>query len=500
MIPANAAQTAITMAEQFESLGRRVIASPETPLAALASLSALALKPSLYEADGSVVMAADMAASMNAEYLPTAKDIEAESRLESVEDPNLSQHDVQMDAIITDLANSVGQHLTFAKNTVRPMIATFVEMTSQALAAYPDTATYNPKVNKVDLPQVAFVATFESEVQKFKDVVYQPMSTALNLPIKQPDEVIALMTTGSDAVDKAIAAWVDTSGKDFFLTVYNVVFCATAPDISSTPDAFFSNKEKGQEVLVAAFLMARNLLDAVPEGVMMNLSEYRIAVGTVVEQTARRLCTAYEDRQRYSQLDTLILSYDDKNVWVFGPVYDKWLADGGLQAVLFGNLLLDRPNLSLPAMLEDQQKCMERWERENLFLTTTVRNRRHDAAKATLSFWTEKMLAENLQTIFGEVCPNEELTLNSNQPRSALESALVYISCLDHDTIKDLWNVGIEVVAGCFFNYSSASDILRGIESAVKDNPNIDPNEAALLATIEYVSVYVVNQMELVDL
>lgn len=496
MIPANAAQSAIDLAQQLEAAGRRVVAAPDSLLAKLTSVSSVAFK-----ANTQGMIGADLTAVMNAEYTPNAAQIEAESRCESVEHETLSQHDVLMDSAISDMAQAVGQHLTFAKNTVRPLVKKFVDDAAAALAAYPDTSTYSPTVHRVSVPTVAGMNPVQSEAEKFKSVAYMPLNTPASLPACEGNLAIALMTTGSEAVDSAIQAWVQEKGESFFQTVYTVFFCASAPGISMTPEQMLTSKLDGADAATAAFLMGRHLLDNIPEGTTYGLADYRMTVGTIVEQCGQRLCTAYQDSESNEKAELLILSFSKDDVWVNAPVYDKWLAEGGNTALLFGNLLLDRPNLMLPAMLADSDKALQAWEQYNRFLNTTVQNRRHDAAKDTLRFVTQQLVAENIQDCFGQVAgEGVELTLETPLVKEAVDRALSYIDFLDMERIQDLWSVGTEVVAGTIFSYSAAVTILRGIERAVKANPEIDPSEAALLSTIEYVSNWVVDQIQLRDL
>lgn len=492
MIPANAAQSAIAVVEQLEATNRRVVAVAGTPLAQLVAISSLQLQPSV-----AAVGVVDLNAAAQADYQPTASGIEAESRIESLAHDNLSQHDVLMDGLVTDLSQCVAQHLTFAKNTVRPLIKTFVDEAAAALASYPDQSTYSPQIVKLDLPEVSLLPAVEGEAVKFKDVVYIPLGSPLNLPPASGDAALRYLVSGSAALDNAVAAWVQAKGEDFFAKVYNVVFSSGAAGVTITPDQLYGDKLEGLDALTATFLMARHLLENAPEGAPYGLADYRIAVGTVVEQTGLRLANAFADRERNIALETLIVGSAKDVIYVFAPVYDKWIAEGGVLATLLGNMLLDRPNQTLAAMLQDQEQCMTRWEQQNRFLTVTLQNRKFDAAKDSLRFVTEKLAGENIQTIFGEIAPGQELTLQSPVVSQALDNAKGFIDFLDAEQIKDLWQIGVEVVAGSLFSYSAAFSILNSIEKAAKDNAGIDPNEAALLGTIDYVTNYVVDQIEL---
>lgn len=504
MITHSAAQAAINLAEQIEAAGRRVVVVEGTPLASLLAVSCIHLQqelsPKIDPATGAVPVANSDA------WTPNAQSISDESRMLSTlpnRSQSMSEHDELMDGITIDLSQSVAQYLTFAKNTVRPLIKDYVDQASAALAAYPEQSCFAPTIIKLDLPDVAMMPAIEHEIAKFKDVVYAPIAWALRLPSKTADEALALMQTGSAAVDGALTAWAQVVGVDTFSMVYNTVFAATAEGISPaySPEQLFADKEKGKIALTAAFLMARNLLDNVPSDTPYTLADYRMAVGEMVEQLGQRLSKAFEDRQLHLTQESLIISWNGKDtVCVFAPVFDKWVEEGGITAVLYGNLLLDRPNLNLAGMLEDQEKCMRAWEQHNRFLTVTLQNKKHEAAIDTLKFVAEDLLAKNLQTIFSEEVVEEVVTLTNTQVADCLEQAKLYIGMLDAESIKDLWAVGLEVVAGIFFSYSAAATILRAMQTVAKDNPGIDPNEAALLATIDYVCNYVVDQVELREL
>lgn len=492
MIPAQSAQEAITLAAQLEAANRSLVCAGDTPLSKLMEVCCVNFAP-----NASAIIVAD---SVVNEYLPDAKAIEAESRYPSVEHENMSQHDAIMDDIITEAATQVGAHLNFAKNTVRPLIKEYVDTVCAQLAAYPDQGSYTPTIVRVDLPEVALMAQIEREADKFKDGVYRPLTTALRLPSLSAAEAVALMTTGAAAMDAAIALWVAARDEGFFLNAYNVAFCSTQEGVTDSPESLLTNKVDGGQNLTAMFLMARRLLETPPEESGYSLTEYRVAVGEMVEQLGLRLVNAYADRARNISQQNLVLSSDKDTAWVLKPIYDQWIEEGNNPAILFGNLLMDRPNISVPAIAVDATKCLELWERQNRFLTLTLQNRKADAAKETLRFCATKLMAENLDECFGE-CTNEQtLAFASPTVTNARDEVFKYIDSLDNESLKDLWQIGTCVVAGKIFAYSAAYDILKGLEQATRDNPGIEPAEAALLSTISYVTNYVVDQIELRDL
>ena len=196
----------------------------------------------------------------------------------------------------------------------------------------------------------------------------------------------------------------------------------------------------------------------------------------------------------------LLLSYTNENVYVVAPVYEDWMAAGGNNAVLFGNILSDRPALFVPALAEKSVEYLDMWERQNRMLTTTVVNRRFVEAKSTLKFKAQELIANNIEACFGGYASEQVLTFHTPEVVLAVEKISSYVDALEQEDLKDIWKVCTELVAKNIFYYTDSYKILLGIEQACKDNPGIDVSEAALLSTIEYVTDYVADQLVVVEL
>lgn len=497
MIPQHAAQVAIDVAQQLDAANRRIVVVADTPLALLVETSTVQLNVGTMRDPhtGAVVV------ETSDEWQPDAATIEADSRLLGAGSDSMSQHDQLMDELITDSAALTAQHLSFAKNTVRPIIKQFVDQAAQALAAYPDQGSFSPALILVDMPAVILSPAVLGEVKAFEGVaIVDSMGAALKLPQLSNDAVLALLQTGSVAVDDLVAAWVQSKGEDFFLRVYTEVFGPGTGEPGSI-DRCMYDPEIGQDYMAAAFLMGRALLDSIPPESPYTLVQYRSAVGTVIEQTAARLNRALYMREMYLNQQNLVLSWNGKDrAILLKPVYDDWIAGGGMQAILLGNLLLSRPNTTVPAMLQDQELCLQTWEQHNRFLTETLKNRKHESSLNTLKFIAQTVLAENLEVIFGQILPGQELSLTVPRVAECLKCAQELIGIQDEAGVANLWGLAIQVVAGCFFSYSAADAILGASIQISKDNPDIDPAECELLAVVDYVCEYVADMMDLRDL
>ncbi len=491
MIPATAAQSAINAALQLDVNNLRASPKAGTPLRSLVDASCLPIGSPMV-AGGAI----DTAAVMNAEYQPDAGSIEAESRIPCATSEAMSQHDELMDELVTEISPLVANHLAFAKNIAKPAIQQFVETVSGVLAGFPEQVTYNPELVKVDLPAPAQMSQLESEYSKYNSSPYAPIPTAVRLPVLSEEGVMELLRTGSAALDAAIELWKQAEGPGFFVNVYHVVFCASAPGITMTPEQLLQDRISGSSAATAAFLMARKLLEAPPEGASYGLSEYRILMGGLVEQLAVRLVSASSERARNIEQGRLILLSEPNRVVVFAPVYNEWIENGGNNGVLFGSTLKAGSGYSVHAMTEGAASFLTTWEQHNRLLTTSQRLRRNEIVRDTLRDAVRTVAATNAVLFYGDV-----YGITADNPTHAkidehIYWAHNYIAFLKEDKLKDLWSIGVEVVAGQLLGFTDAAVILRGIEQACKDNEGIPVEEAALLSLVAYTTNFIVDQIE----
>ena len=492
MITTEIAQAAIEIAEEFDRRGLKLTAREDSPLHKLTASASVPFVPP--------AVAVLMPEELNRPYEPNPVLISDESNIPSVIDGENSKHTIDLEALVLDGSDLVSQHLSFAKNVVRPLIVEYTNAVSQALAAYPDSATFNPIVVRNDMPAPMLNPAVQEAIEEYRTKDYRPVTGSLQLPHKSGEEVIELLKTGSTRADADIDAWVATRGADFFRTIWSNVFSDSTEEPSTNFESLTADKATGDDALFAVYLLSSKLLDNPPEGTEIPLNQYRKEVGELVDQSALRLANAYERRALNEKTGLMVINYDKSRVVVFAPVYDAWLAAGGSHAALFGNILSDRPETFAQAIDAKAPELVKLWERQNLMLTATLANKRYVEAKRTLCFQAEELIAKNLQQCFGDLVRNSEITFATPEVAEAMKRIVEYVENLTDEDIKDVWKISSQIVAGGIFYYTDALRILQGIDSACKENPGIDVNEAALLSTIEYVVDFIASQMYVSDL
>ncbi len=494
MISKEIATAAIQISEEFDRRGLLILPQGSSALAVLNALSSID-----FNAPTSV---GRVSTEKQDGYFPEPNDIASDTAYPALGEPGAeSTHTNQMEGLIDTISEMVTKHLSFAKNTVAPLIKELATEVSETLARYPETATYNPSVIKVSLPDALLHPSMQDSLRSYKDVTYFPITTYMSLPPASGADVIELMKVGSKSVDSEIAAWATLKGEAFFEKVWGAVF--TNHYTGGTAQSFESLTKdpiEGADVAFAGFLLCKRLLDNPPEGVTQSLSEYRKVVGALLEQAGLRLNQALVKNDLNLKTDLLILSYTKDVVYVIGPVYDAWLADGGNNAVLFGNLLEDRPALFLPGMQAKASELMAVWEHQNRLMTITLANKRFVSAKSTIEFKATELIANNLTSCFGEYTKNAAINFNTPEVALAVRNIKEFTEGLTYDALKNIWKVCGELVSKHIFYYTDAYTILSGIERACEENPGIDIAEAALLSSTEYVTDFICDQLCVADI
>ena len=81
------------------------------------------------------------------------------------EDSNNREHNSQLDELIGKIANSVGSHLSYARNVVLSSVKDYTERVSKDIAEYEPSEVSSFEVRQYSLPRVMVSSQFESEMK-----------------------------------------------------------------------------------------------------------------------------------------------------------------------------------------------------------------------------------------------------------------------------------------------------------------------------------------------
>lgn len=410
---------------------------------------------------------------------------------------NPSQHTVQMEQLTKQLAGVITTHISYAKNVVKPEVLELAD----AIQSYMDnnkpiSATDKFNIKAQFIPAVLKDDSFLDTLSDYKNRPALEPEGRFSFAAKTSEELTQLAMTGNARTDKLITEWLLTKEENFLKAVWEEYFTSVEGSrviydtLKNSIDPF-----ERCDVALAYYLLSRKLIDDVQESSLSlsdyknKASQYRDYSGSILVTCLSKIATMLKNNVLVCQ----IRSYD-KTLCVNGELYGNWLAEGGSVEVLLG-LLISGESVTMRTLIDQKaEEYKRRWSQfESLHRLSEQNNSVNYYRHFVLNKFTD---------LYKEMDPveTEFVQKNSAYVDGVFKNVKEY---LDGLTAKDFANINhhelaLLLIAKYRFAFTSAYQLLSDINRAGQINPNADVREAALLATINYVTDYLFDQMSIV--
>lgn len=469
MINLETAKAAISVAQELDN--RKIYLSPisGSPVERLSQLGSAAeeVKPGF-------------------EYTPDPQEIVSISALGD------DVHGQELDDAAEEISKLVQNHLTFAKDVVKPAIVEVAELVGVKFKELDESKTYDIEIIQVDPAEPMIVSSLEDTIKAFKGSPYIPFEGYI--PCSKDytaQEVIAWMSTGQNDVDEAISIWSAKKGDAFFESVFKEVFVSPTKGIQ-----FNIDNRQSSDFALAVFLISNKLYNNPVDGFGINLRSYNEKMSDLRKACAYRLNQAYDEFERNTNSKLLIINYSAKEVYVNGNIYRQYLEDGGSAAAVFGSVLSQNPKMFLSDVVGNQTEFVSKWEQHNKLFNSALKSRSFLDKKAALRDIVLSNVQQNFNDYFCHLCAEGTTpTIDMQEYQTFLSNLDSFVDTVKEQDMVNVWSLCTKVICDCVFYYTSAGQILNGVEEAIIKNPGIELREALLLSTIEYVTDFVCAQI-----
>lgn len=477
MLTNEALKSAMPLTEVLDNSGLYLTAVDNTPLAALVKAT---------RSDDNFAVPTPIGST--AEYQLDTSTIEyIANKKDDV--LGLSPHDVAMDEIVEVATKAVQGHLVFAKSVVAPAVQALAEQTAAALKAITPSSLTGMEVVIWSPPKPMENPALETSVRRFEEIPSDSPAMVLALPDRTAAEIAELMLTGTN-LDSDIKLWIAERGDAFLIEVWQQCFQQTQAEPNARVVKQFADyvadRRTGPDYALAIYLLARKLTDEPLAGTGMPLALYEQVVVEFRNQAGLRLCYAIDDLDRSKKSGILVLSNTDRTVVVNGPVYREWIAAGGENEVLFGNMLDQPCSITVETIDAKREALLKLWNRHLSLVGTVEANRRFNR--------TKELLEQVFQAQLRELTEGEEATAANRDTVLALFRE--QLAEVREDEFSNLYDLSLRLVCRSRFHRTDAERILRGIERVQRENPHIDVREAAAMSLIEYVAYWLSAQFK----
>ena len=474
MITQTTVDAAYPLAEALSSANVGITALTETPLAKLIA--------SMY----SVTM--DLGAVRTPSGLVTcALDQEIIKASQQADCSGIVRHDVTMDEIVPVVVACVQNGINVARNVVNPIIQALVADVNSSVTDMEAKAGTLIGVMPVFYNDVWSNPVLQGMVERYSETTSEDIQLQIAVPLPVNVNFMDLVKTASDRFNSDLKPWIDSFGAEHATRVYLEVFGDAQQRLNSLRQYTNIMTSDVDETLFV-HLVARSLMETVAEGVTVDLGVYRSMLADIVAQTGAAVYRILMRRADEIKRNALVRKYPATKleyldigqgvIQVNGDVYNKWLKEGGSPEVLFGAYVTDQVR-DYKTLLINKDSYIAAWEKQSRVLQTKARFNRFNNTVVAFKLALAKQI-NALDDNYAKL-PKEEMH------RRAAE----WVQSITQSQLDNLYLLGRRCICAIVFGHTDAEAILEAVDAAAKANPNLDIREAALLATIEIVGMWI---------
>ena len=408
------------------------------------------------------------------------------------EDSNNREHNSQLDELIGKIANSVSSHLSYARNVVLSSVKDYTERVSKDIAEYEPSEVSSFEVRQYSLPRVMVSSQFESEMKSQIGYGALEPKGVTTYGSMGADELFGMIQYGSSDYDRMIAEWLQGCGTDVLVSVWLKYWMDPLTSGSSeSVGEWLKDKETRVDRALALYYVARGVKVKMPEGSGMSADELEEKCNEHIKAAMWYLRAELEEWRKLVQSNILVISSNSRKklIIVNKPVYRDWIKNGGSNEALLGAMVHKLGLTTVQQYTENMEKCLKAWN-TYVSLSETAH-----ANKITNQYLTS--LRTHYVAMLSESTGDEELIKKSaNHNQEVLDRLERELAITSSSDIADLPGTCLRIMAKARYYYTDSYQILKDIDDALKANPELDAKQAALRATINYVTSYLTAQVK----
>lgn len=504
MIRENTYLNAVNTAQALSERGIHLTTRPASLLGELLDLSAspFAVKTT----DAPRILANSGAVSSNLLLAPEERAAAVAATTGDYPDP--SQHSLKLMALAEDLAPQITAHISFARNTVLPLVLDLANKLDHYLTtARPTDPSSLFEIEQRGIPALALDESFTANgLENYTSVDVAWPGYFESLPATTDDTFFhELVNLGNERLNGLLKDWLGLKGLDLIKGVYYSNFCRyndVPPEYAKRFGEFsLGNLNKGVvnaytmlDVALALYIVATKLFENVQPAEGLSLTEYKTKLRGYIDFAGCAAVKAIRTIQRQLQNKVLVseANVSLKKIVVNRAVYQEWLQTGGTPEVLFGMLASGEVLYAASAITEAKERLLRAWQSFSMLAAANVKT---------------ELYTRYVSYIENEFLTSLEAFTESEKAYAAefpsVKAKIVLLAKqelmhLHHRVMDDPHHVALHLVAKARFYYTSAYTILNQMAVVQKENPDIDPREAALLSTINYIVEYFDEQLQIV--
>lgn len=406
-----------------------------------------------------------------------------------------SSHDILMDNYQIDLSNIVANHIAFARGVVNKQINLLKEKIQQGLSDYKFKEAEDFFNISYFKPADVFSSyLIENEISSYKGSTSKFFFDPVNLDKldKEEFDLGTYILTGDEEQDVYISTWFNAKGKDRMFSYLTENIPEYSLSVHNLMDYALIN-----------YLFYRNLLNRADLDLGYSSVQLKSKCVANRDYFGNKLNVALESYRRdiangrilTTDSETAFSYFNDKplSITVYEENFAKLVEAGCSIEVLFGFISSEnKNNITVDELIANKENYISKWNTVRNLYVISMNNSKIDIFRQIAYRKFDESIAELTEE-------EKEVSNNSSQfVQETRDLAYKFIDSIQLSDIDDLDRICLELVAKIRFRFSNAYFILNEMTEIMKISDDITPMEAALYASVKYVTDFLIEQAEVV--
>ena len=408
--------------------------------------------------------------------------VEETSELSSKDGLLPNGHNTELDCLVECGKTAVAKLLMTTRNVIIPAQQELLDSCKGLLeeSINSNLAGYSVEVDVVN--PVFRDGNFLSLVEEFKNSKQVPSTRILKFGSKLSSEVVSFLNTGFAGTDECIAMWVAAKGESWFGKVWSDFF---NNEINSDQRDFSFKVTSDPDKALAVFLISRYLLENTLPDTGLSLSEYVAEMTKLRNVSGYILCSQLNNLDNLLKGGILVSRIDGTVIWVLEDTYKTWLEQGGTAELLLGVLVSGaKYEVTGAGVLANRERYQKAWnDFVKLSNSNALANRYNNLRSQLTKAYLDQLEAD--ESITGE-----------RDRATYFKDFKVALQRTTDTELQDLPKAVVTLLCKTRYKNEDALFILDRICFHCKAQPDLTAEEASALATIEYVTDWVVSQLK----
>lgn len=409
------------------------------------------------------------------------------------------------DNSVEGIGGVLQQNINYIKNTIIPRTSEFAKDADQFIR---DLTSSDPSkelcIERGMLPELVQESFFLELLEQFKGRnPVKPHNYSLLFPFSSaPEDFLTVASLSNGRLDSMVAEWAKNCDTNWLQSAWYSFFAGDNVNREVFKGPYLSEDDMRSpnpyvrvNTSLAYYLLAQYYVTHLPDIVTQ---ESRVSIERRLrdhlEYAAITLVRALNNIVESNESNLLVANIDEyhKKITVSAEIYDRYLAAGGSTEIILGILVGGRQFYTVSDIEANREILQKAWDHYQVVHLEGIEYvKAHELRKFYFALFCQYYTADYREAI-------EDSYLLSRPGYQEAQKAAVQklLESMRKEELCNVQKIAKELIAGHKYGFTYAKPFMCDMEEIGLNVDGVVPEEAAFMATINYIADWILGQIQ----